>query len=68
MIPWPPSAGRGMALESERGQIKLVNKQINHAHKVIFPDPVVQLLREKSRLISADTHDETYHAKPPNHA
>jgi hypothetical protein len=68
MISRPPSAGRGMALETERGQIKLVNKQINHAHKVIFPDPVVQPLREKRRLISADTLDETCHAKPPNRA
>jgi tRNA G46 methylase TrmB len=35
---------------------------------VIFPDPVVQPLREKRRLISADTLNETCHAKPPNHA
>jgi hypothetical protein len=57
-----------MTLKSEPGQIELINEQIDHTHKVIFPDPVVQPLWEKRRLISADTLDETCHARPPNHA
>jgi hypothetical protein len=55
-----------MTLEPERGQIELVDKQINCAHEVVLPDPVLQPLRKKRRLIAADTLDETRHENPPN--
>ncbi len=57
-----------MALKPECGQIELVNKHIDHARQVIFPDPVIQPLREKRCLISADTLNETCHTKTSNHA
>jgi hypothetical protein len=57
-----------MALKPKRTQIKLVNKKINHANKMIFPDPVIQSLGEKGRLIATDTVDETCHAKPQKFA
>jgi hypothetical protein len=56
-----------MTLKSEPGQIELINEQIDHTHKVIFPDPLVQTLRKQRRLIPADTFDETCHPNPPNH-
>ena len=67
MIPRPPRARSGMALKPKRAQIKLVNEQIDHANKMIFPDPVIQALREKRRLIPADALNETCHPNPPNH-
>jgi hypothetical protein len=65
MIAWPPGACGDVALKPKRRQIELINKQIDNGRKVIFPDPVVQPHWEKRRLISADTLDETRHAKPP---
>lgn len=34
-------AGSGMALETKRTLIKLINKHIHYASKMIFPDPVI---------------------------
>lgn len=55
-----------MVLKPERGQIALVNEQIDHTRKVILPDPLVQMLRKKSRLIPV-APDETRHENPPNY-
>jgi hypothetical protein len=54
-----------MALETQRGEVEVIDKEINNADKVIFDDPVFQPLRKKRRLIPVHAFDETHHANLP---
>lgn len=68
MIPWPSGARGRVSFKTKPRQIELIDKQIDDANKVLLRDPVVQPLRKKRRLSSANTFDETRHEKPPSHA
>ena len=44
-------------------EIKLIRKNIDHAHRIVFTDPVNQPLRKQSVLAAVDPLNETLHNK-----
>lgn len=54
-----------MTLETQRGEVEVIDKEINNADKVIVTDLVLQTLWEKRCLIPVHALDETRHANLP---
>lgn len=55
-----------MAMETQGGEIELIDEEINDTDKVIFADPVLQTLRKKRSLIAMHSLDETPIPTPPS--
>lgn len=64
MIAGPPR--RCGTLKSKPTQVELVDEDIDHAHRAVFPDIVVDTVRKQQSLPSITPFDETWHLRPPN--
>src|SRR5277367_4403956 len=53
------------AFEAEIGQIKRVDKTINHTNRITFLNPLNQAFRQQHRLSTIGTLDEALHELPP---
>jgi hypothetical protein len=49
-------------------QIQFIDKGIHNADRVIFPDVVVQAIRQQDELAPVMTLNKTLHPGPPNPA
>ena len=55
--------GRNPA-KAQAAEIKLLNKDIDHPHRIVFANPIIQPLRKQSALAAVFTLNETLHQKP----
>lgn len=62
MIGRAPCLSRLRPFESQAHQIQLLNKDVDHTHRIIFIDPVIQSLREEHTLRSVLPIDVSAHA------
>jgi hypothetical protein len=53
------------AFEAEIGQIKRVDKAINHTNGIALLDPLIKSLRQQRRLSAIGTLNEALHELPP---
>ncbi len=56
------------SLKPELTEIELIDKHIDHPHRIVGTDPVVQLLRKQRALAPIHAFNETLHdTLPPKH-
>ena len=65
MIGRAPGRLRHNAIKAQRRQIQFVNEGIDDPDRVIFPDVVVQAIRQQDQLAPVLTLDKTLHSGPP---
>ena len=52
-------------IKAQRRQIQFINEGIDDADRVIFPDVVVQAIRQQDKLAPVLTLNKTLHSGPP---
>ena len=65
MVGGPPHVLRSDAAETKLGKIKLIDKQIDHPHRVVFGDIIFQLRRKHRSLAAIDPAYKACHPNPP---
>jgi hypothetical protein len=50
--------------KTEIAEIKFIDKDINHTHRVVVVDPLFKALGEQGALAAVKTFDKSLHAKP----
>jgi hypothetical protein len=65
MIGWAPRYLRHNPSKAQRRQIQFINEGIDDADRVIFPDVVVQAIRQQGELAPVLTLNKTLHPGPP---
>ena len=61
MIRRPPRYLGSDPVKSQRRQIEFIDKNIDHANRIVLADPVFQALRKQRRLLASCTFDEPPH-------
>ena len=65
MVRGPPRRLRINPAKTQLTQIKLINKDVNHANRIVLLDPVLQAFGKKHRLPAIRPLNEALHPIPP---
>src|ERR1700732_4022743 len=65
MIGWTPGRFWNHTVKAQRPEIQLIDKHVDHPHRVVLSNVVIQILGKQNALSTDFTLDEAHHSHPP---
>src|SRR6266853_749432 len=65
MIGWTSGRFWNHTVKAQRPEIQLIDKHVDHPHRVVLSNVVIQILRKQNALYTVFTLDEARHLTPP---
>src|SRR5580704_13287859 len=65
MIGWTPGRFWNHTVKAQRPEIQLIDKHVDHPHRVVLSNEVIQILGKQNALSTDFTLDEARHLTPP---
>src|SRR3977135_1651829 len=64
MIGWTPGRFWNHTVKAQRPEIHLIDKHVDHPHRVVLSNVVIQIFRKQNALSTVFTLDEARHLTP----
>src|ERR1700724_842801 len=65
MIGWTSGRFWNHTVKAQRPEIQLIDKHVDHPHRVVLSNVVIQILGKQNALSTDFTLDEAHHSHPP---